>query len=132
MPQDNPGLGGSSELQLAAAPFSNPWSQVIAGWRMIEIRHVDSDLVDELADPRHLLVDDLVRAVGVDVVVAVQAGGEENYGYPVGGVAVVIAACIYLLRIRRVVHLVIQLQGMVQLVICADRKVMELGADSVR
>ena len=56
---------------LPVAALANARAFIVAGWRVIQVRHAASSFVNQLPDARHLLKIDFLDAVGVDVIVAV-------------------------------------------------------------
>ena len=76
---------------------------------MIQVRRAHSYLVSVLSDARHLLEVDLLNAVGVRMIIGMKTGCEEDDRHTLRRVAVVIAAIVNLLEVRRIVHLIVEL-----------------------
>src|SRR5438552_13053254 len=97
------------QRELSCASLADTRAPIVASGRVIHIRRAHSNLVSVLPDPRHLLEVDLLNTVGVRVIIGMKTGCEEDNWHTLRRVAVMIAAIINLLQVRRIVHLVVEL-----------------------
>src|SRR5262245_12629756 len=95
---------------LPAAAFADAGPAVVSQGRVVEVGHAAPGLVNQPPDARHLLEVDLFDAVGVVVIVGMKSRREEDNWNAFGGVAVMIASVLDLLKIGRIVHLEIELE----------------------
>src|SRR5262245_44842313 len=116
---------------LSPAAFADARPAVVARGRVVEVGHAASGFVNQPPDARHLLEVDLLDAVGVVVIVGMKSRREEDNGNALGGIAVMIAAVVDLLKIGRIVNFEIELERLGQAVVGLIRDVVQLGADAV-
>jgi hypothetical protein len=86
-------------------------AEIVTRRLVIQIGDAGGGAVDERGNPGHLRKLDLVHFVGHEVIVAMQAGREEDDRHALGRVAVVIAARVDRFEVGRIVQLVISVSG---------------------